>query len=85
MADKIRIIHKKCDASLAKDKSLPLNSFLICYVDEGESFYDIVQGTRVSIFDHYYDEYRKVISINWTDGRVNPKVYGAPPVKKGKK
>jgi hypothetical protein len=84
MADRIRVLHKKCDVSLAKDKSLPLNSYIVCYPDDDEIFYDIVQGSRVSIFDHYYDEYRKVISLNWTDGRVNPKVYGAP-VKKSKK
>lgn len=84
MADKIRIIHKKCDVSLAKDKSLPLDSYLVSYPDGDEICYDIVQGSRVGIFDYYYDEYRKVISMKWTDGRVNPKVYGGP-FKKSKK
>ena len=84
MVDKIKIIHKKCDVSLAKDKSLPLDSYLVSYPNDGEICYDIVQGSRVSIFDHYYDEYRKLISMKWTDGRVNPNVYGVP-VKKSKK
>jgi hypothetical protein len=46
--------------------------------------YDIVQGTQVAIFDHYYDQYRNLLSMKWTEGRVNPKMYGytAKKVKK---
>jgi hypothetical protein len=84
MEGRVKIIHRDCEPSFAKDKSLPLNSYLVSYSSKGRVMYDIVQGSRVSIFDHYYDEYREVISINWTDGRVNPKVYGQPQ-KKSKK
>ncbi len=84
MQGSIKILHKKCDTYLAKNKSLPINSYLICYCDNGEVFCDIAQGSRFSIFDCYYDQYRKVISINWTDGRINPRVYGESS-KKNKK
>ncbi len=84
MGGSIKIIHKNCDASLSKDKSLPINSYLVKYSSMDKIMYDIVQGTRVSIFDHYYDEYGKVLSIDWTDGRVNPKIYGSTPKKKSK-
>jgi hypothetical protein len=85
MEGKIKIIHKDCEASFAKNKSLPLNSYLVSYNHKNRVMYDIAQGNRVSIFDHYYDEYRNVISINWTDGRVNPKLYNSQPQKKSKK
>lgn len=84
MGGKIKIIHKDCDKSLSQDKSLPLDSYIISYSDDGIIKYDIAQGTRVSIFDHYYDEYRNVISMKWTDGKVNPKIYNQPQ-KKNKK
>ena len=84
MGGKINIIHRDCDRSVSKDKSLPLDSYIVSYSDDGIEKYDIVQGTQVSIFDHYYDEYRNVISMKWTDGRVNPKSYNQPQ-KKSKK
>jgi hypothetical protein len=40
--------------------------------------YDIVQaGSRVEIFDYYYDTYGKsgIQNIKWTDGNVNPRVW----------
>lgn len=85
MEDKITILHKNCDASLAKDKSLPKNSYIVAYSNEDKVMYDIVQGTKVSIFDHYYDEYKNVILINWTDGNINPRLYNNQPQKKNKK
>jgi hypothetical protein len=38
-------------------------------------------GGKVEIFDNYYDEYGKgaIKEIKWTDGKVNPKVYGFVP------
>jgi hypothetical protein len=84
MGGKVNIIHRDCDKSVSKDKSLPLDSYIVSYSDDGIEKYDIVQGTQVSIFDHYYDEYRNVISMKWTDGRVNPKSYNQPQ-KKSKK
>lgn len=84
MGGKINIIHRDCDKSLSQDKSLPLDSYIVSYTDDGVVKYDIVQGIQVKIFDHYYDEYRNVISMKWTDGRVNPKTYNQPQ-KKNKK
>lgn len=85
MGDKVNIIHKDCDPSLAKSKSLPRNAYIVSYSNDDKVAYDIVQGTQVTIFDHYYDEFRNVISINWTEGNVNPKIYNSQPPKKDKK
>lgn len=74
------IIHKDCSPELKKNKELPLDSYLVSYKVNDELKYDIVKsGSTVAIFDHYYDEYRNVNSITWTDGRINPKVYGYIP------
>ena len=78
----LNIIHKKCDKALAKDKSLPINSYLVTYLIKDEKTYDIVQaGSFVEVFDEYYDEYGKgaIQKIEWTQGTVNPKTYGYTP------
>lgn len=76
----MKIIHEKCSLELANDKTLPLNSYIVSYLCEKELFYDIVQASsRVNIFDHYYDNYRNVKSIEYTKGTINPKLYGIKP------
>jgi hypothetical protein len=75
----MNIIHKDCDISLSKDKSLPLDSYLITYLSKNEIKYDIVQSSsKVEIFDYYHDNYggENIKSIIWTSGTVNPKLYG---------
>jgi len=84
---KIKIIHEKCDASLSLDKSLPCTAYLVEYTENEETFFDIVVGSkRVDIFDHYYDKYKKgFINMTQTEGRVNPKLWGAQQPKKSSK
>ncbi len=75
----LNIIHKDCDKSLSKDKSLPVDSYIVTYLVKDKEKYDIVQtGSKVELFDAYCDEYGKgaLKEIKWTDGRVNPRVYG---------
>ena len=80
----IKVLHQDCDRALAKNKELPRDSYLVGYLDNKDKKFDIVQaGSQVSIFDEYYDKYGNVLSINWTDGTVNPKCYGySKPEKK---
>jgi hypothetical protein len=83
-----QVIHEKCEKSLANDKTLPTNSYLVTYLDEGKVNHDIIIcNKRTDIFDMYWDKYRENLkSIVWTDGRVNPKLWGyqAPTKKKRK-
>lgn len=75
----VSIIHEKCDPELSDNSSLPTNSFLVCYLDNEEQKYDIVQAsTMSSVFDKYYDTYKKVISIDWTKGKFNSRMYKNP-------
>jgi hypothetical protein len=70
------VLHKKCDSVLSKNKQLPRNSYLVSYMEEDTQHFDIVQSnSRVEIFNYYYDTYKNVKSISWTDGTVNPKSF----------
>ena len=69
-------IHKDCHHSMSKDKKLPKDSFLVVYKDKDEIKYDITRSvSQVEIFNYYYDNFKNVISISWTDGIVDPKTY----------
>lgn len=83
----MKVIHKDCDPSLSEDKTLPNNSFLVEYIQGEMSHYDIVVASKsVEIFDHYYDKYKRdFVTMNQTEGRKNPKLWGnSEPIKKKK-
>ena len=86
------ILHEDCDPKLAEDKKLPYTAYLVCYIKDntGSIHHDItVAGTKVELFDHYYDKYKK--GFQWmkqSEGRIAPylwKIQTAPPPKKKKK
>jgi hypothetical protein len=81
------ILHKKCDPGLSKNKQLPRDSYLVSYMEEDVKNFDVVQsGSRVEIFDYYYDNYKNIQSISWTDGTVHPRCFNYNiKDKKGKK
>jgi|TARA_S200002703_G_scaffold44175_2_gene38568 hypothetical protein len=83
----IKIIHQDCDPSLSEDKSLPYTAYMVEYVQGETSHYDIVMSNkRVDIFDHYWDKYRHdFVTMNQTEGRTNPKLYGYKSSDKKKK
>ena len=76
MGKVINIIHMNCDPSAAQDRSLPRDTYLVTYGDNGEEKYDIVQGLKLDIFDQYWDKYRDFRGMEWTEGTVNPKMWG---------
>ena len=86
MADRIKVIHSDCEASLAKDRSLPNNSCLVIYIENNKRKYDIVMSSKmVLIFDEYWDRYKdNLISIIYTEGRVNPRMWGIETKEKKK-
>ena len=83
---KVKIIHAQCDPSLAQDRSLPHTAYLVEYVQDGQTMFDIVVATKkVDIFDHYWDNYRHdFVTMTQTEGRVSPKLWQDPNKKKGK-
>jgi hypothetical protein len=86
MSKGIRIIQSDCDPSISEDKSLPTNAFLVEYLQDGSTHFDIVTCQKqVEIFDEYWDKYKKdLINITQSQGRINPKLWGykAPEDKK---
>ena len=82
----MKIIHRDCDPSLAQDRTLPYTAYLVEYLQDGITKFDIaISPKRVEIFDHYWDNYRSdFISMTQTEGRVNPKLWGPPKGKKKK-
>lgn len=76
----VKVVHKECEKILASDSSLPVNSFLVHYIVDGESKYDIVISDRIStVFDMYWDNHREDLkAISWTAGKVSPKLWGIP-------
>lgn len=83
---KIKIIHQGCDPNLSEDRSLPTNSYLIEYLQDAITCYDIVMANKkADIFDHYWDNYRRDFKdMTQTEGRISPKLWGIQP-KGGKK
>ena len=71
-----------------KDPSFPNDAYLIWYDVNGETHIDLVRGTRVRIFDMYYDKYgsESIKKIDFGYGRTNPKLWGyKQPDKKKRK
>ena len=72
----MQIIHEKCEKDKAADKKLPSDSFLVTYKDKDEIKYDVTRAGSVNeIFDHYYDKYKNVQGIAWTNGVVSPRTF----------
>jgi hypothetical protein len=70
-----------------KDPSFPNDAYLIWYNNEGTERLDLVRGSRVRIFDMYYDKYGPGViqKIDFGYGRTNPKLWGYKQPEKKKK
>ena len=82
------ILLEKTTLEKAKDFSFPNDAHLISYNIDGEKYLDLVRGSRVRIFDMYYDKYGSgtIQKIDFGYGRVNPKLWGyKQPEKKKRK
>ncbi len=84
---KINILHQDCDPTLGEDKSLPQTAYMVEYLVDGLTKFDLViAAKKVDIFDHYYDNYRKdLLNITQSSGTANPKTWGGSSQGKKKK
>ena len=82
----MKIIHQDCDPSLADDRSIPYTAYLIEYLQDGITKFDISYGKKqVELFDYYWDNYRNdLVNMTQTQGRINPKLWQNPKEKKKK-
>ena len=83
MGKGIKILHQDCDASLGQDTSLPYTAYLVEYVQDGITKFDLVTASKqVDIFDHYWDLYRSDFrNMTQSEGRANPKLWQDPKAK----
>lgn len=82
------ILVENASSQQVKDPSFPNDAYVVYYTIKGNSYMDLCRGTRVKIFDMYYDKFGPdvVTKIDWGYGRVSPKIWGyrAPEKKKRK-
>jgi hypothetical protein len=82
------ILFERTTLAQVKDPSLPNDAYLILYRVNDENHVDLCRGTRVKIFDMYYDKFGpgSVQKIDFGYGRVSPRIWGyiAPEKKKRK-
>jgi len=81
------ILLEKTSIEQAKDKSFPNDAYLIWYEVDGTEYIDLIRGSRVRIFDMYYDKYGpgSVKKIDFGYGRTNPKLWKLDEPKRNKR
>ena len=80
----MKILYENCQPKDALDKSLPYNSYLVEYLKDGKTHYDVSLGDKqAEIFDYYWDKYKQDLKkIDNTGGLVNPNRWDTSMLKK---
>ena len=68
----------------ANDKTLPTNAYLLELKKDNDTWFDIVMGESVGIFDTYYDLFGNVMQkMSYTKGTRQPATFNNPlnPIK----
>ena len=68
----------------------PSDAWIITYEIDGTPHRDLTRGTRVKLFDMYYDKFTNVKRIEYGQGTIKPSLWGynsgtAAPKKKKRK
>ena len=67
-------------------KDAPTDASIVTYTVDGKEHQDLARGSRVKLFDMYYDKFTNVKSIEYGLGNVKPNLWGynsgATPKKK---
>ena len=69
-------------------KKAPTDAYIIKYVQEEKVYYDLTRGTKISLFDMYWDKFKNGLkSIEYGKGSIKPNLWGykAPQQKKKRK
>ena len=70
-------------------KEAPTDASIVTYLVDGKEHQDLTRGSRVKIFDMYYDKFTNVKRIEYGQGTIKPSLWGysretAPKKKKRK-
>ena len=69
-------------------KNAPTDSYIIKYEHEEKTYYDLTRGTKITLFDMYWDKFKNGLkSIEYGKGGIKPNLWGykAPQQKKKRK
>ena len=70
-------------------KEAPTDASIVTYIEDGKEHQDLTRGSRVKLFDMYYDKFTNVKRIEYVQGTIKPSLWGyssesAPKKKKRK-
>ena len=67
-------------------KKAPTDAYIIKYLHEDKVHFDLTRGTKVTIFDMYWDKFKSGLkSINYGNGSIKPNLWGYSPPQSKKK
>ena len=70
-------------------KEAPTDASIVTYTVDGVEHQDLTRGSRVKLFDMYYDKFTNVKRIDYGQGTIKPSLWGysgeAAPKKKKRK
>ena len=70
-------------------KDAPTDASIVTYTVDGKEHQDLTRGSRVKLFDMYYDKFTSVKRIDYGQGLIKPSLWGysgeAAPKKKKRK
>ena len=70
-------------------KEAPTDASIVTYMVDGKEHQDLTRGSRVKLFDMYYDKFTNVKRIEYGQGMIKPSLWGysgeATPKKKKRK
>ena len=70
-------------------KDAPTDASIVTYIVDGKEHQDLTRGSRVKLFDMYYDKFTNVKRIEYGQGTIKPALWGysgdASPKKKKRK
>ncbi len=69
-------------------RQAPTDCYIVKYLHEDKVHFDLTRGTKVTIFDMYWDKFKNSLkSIDYGNGTIKPNLWGykAPQQKKKRK
>ena len=71
-------------------REAPTDASIVTYTVDGKEHQDLTRGSRVKLFDMYYDKFTNVKRIEYGQGTIKPSLWGynsgtAAPKKKKRK
>ena len=83
------ILVENGSASDVMTKEAPTDASIVTYTVDGIEHQDLTRGSRVKLFDMYYDKFTNVKRIAYGQGTIKPSLWGysgeAAPKKKKRK